>query len=74
LFSGLPFVQYFPALIFWDGYVYPVKLEVFDLLFKFYNELKLRDYTNLRRDFELWIFNITETVIDYGTSEVSGYG
>ena len=25
---------------------------------------------NLRKDFELWTFNIVETVIDYGTFEV----
>ena len=25
---------------------------------------------NLKRDFELWTFNIVETVVDYGTFEV----
>jgi hypothetical protein len=28
--------------------------------------LQLRDGMNLRKDFELWIFNIVESTIDYG--------
>jgi hypothetical protein len=54
--------------MFWNGNVYPVMLEVCDLLFDFdfIGELQLRDCMNLRRDFELWIFNTDEAVIDYG--------
>jgi hypothetical protein len=61
-------VQYFLTMMFWNGNVYPVMLEVCDLLFDFdfIGELQLRDCMNLRRDFELWIFNTDEAVIDYG--------
>jgi hypothetical protein len=30
--------------------------------------LQLSDWMNLRRDFELWTFNIVETAIAYGDS------
>ena len=30
--------------------------------------LQLSDWMNLRRDFELWTFNIVDTAIDYGDS------
>jgi hypothetical protein len=40
--------------------IYPVMLDIFDLLLKiFYSELQLRDWMNLRRDFGL--LNIVET-------------
>ena len=43
-----------------------VMLEVCDLLsnFGFYKGLQVR------RDFDLWTFNIVGTIIDYGTPEV----
>jgi hypothetical protein len=46
-------------------------LEVCDPLFDFdfIGELQLRDCINLGRDFELWIFNIIQTVIVYGIFE-----
>jgi hypothetical protein len=33
---GLAFVQYFPTVTFWNGNVYPVMLEVCDLLFYYF--------------------------------------
>jgi hypothetical protein len=39
------------------------------LIFLFSRIVQLRDY-KIRRDFELWTFNIVETVIDFGTLEV----
>lgn len=71
LVFGSTLVQYFHALISWDSYAYSVKLEVCDLLFfQFYNELQLRDWTNLRSNFELCTFIFAETVIMYVTFEV----
>jgi hypothetical protein len=58
--------QYFLTMTFWDGNVYPVMLEVCDLFFAFcfYRGLQLSDWMNILRDFELWTFNIIETVTD----------
>jgi hypothetical protein len=46
-------------------------LEVCDLPFDFdfYRGLQLSDWMNLRKDFELWTFNV-ETTVDYRTFEV----
>ena len=43
-------------------------LEVWYLFFyfDFYRGLQLNGYMNLRRDIQLWTFNIVETAIDYG--------
>jgi hypothetical protein len=38
--------------------------------FDFFRLLDFRYCMSLRRDFELWIFNIVETSIDCGTSEI----
>jgi hypothetical protein len=41
-------------------------LELYDLLLNFDFIGDYSDWIHLRRDFELWTFNIVETAIDYG--------
>jgi hypothetical protein len=44
-------------MMFWNGNVYLVMLELYDLFFDFdfIGELQLRDCMDLRRIFEVWI-------------------
>ena len=62
LVSCLALDQYFLSMTVLElnDNIYPVMLDIFDLLLKiFYSELQLRDWMNLRRDFGL--LNIVET-------------
>jgi hypothetical protein len=62
---GLVLVQYFLTISFRNGEVYLVQLELCFFIF-FFRGLQLHDWMTLRRDFELWNFNIFETGIDDG--------